>query len=1143
MTLLTSVLLMFSAVSSPAATATAPGRYVPNQIIVKFRVPAADTLEQQLHLKNSFDELTVSPDLDLLNTRYGLKDIEPLCKNFRKSRQRRKALQAKTKSLLSEKESHILARLRRAPKRAYVPDLGRIYLIQLDLEPGQSLQEVIEAYESSPDVEYAELNCILSICTEPNDTFYPIQWPLHNTSQMYPESGKHNHPPGTTDADIDAPAAWDITIGASEVIVAVLDTGVDYTHRDLDDNMWVNTAEIPGNGLDDDNNNWVDDIYGYDFINGDPDPKDDNGHGTHCAGIIAAEGNNALDVAGVCWDARIMAIKFLGSDGTGGLANAIKAVYYAVQNGADVISNSWSGFTISHFKALEDAFEYAHSQGVVSVAAAGNDYSTELLLPAFFENVISVAATDSNDQKAIFSNYGSKVDIAAPGVDILSLRARDTSRGTTYTAYTTILSGTSMACPHVSGAFALLFSLYPAIDIDQAADIILQTTDHISGDVCASGRLNLYRAVQAVADFYAGKISFDSDIYSCSAIIELFLSDLSLAGNGTQDVNVVTSGGDLETVTLIEAGPSSGTFDGTISTDSGDPIIQDGTLQLAHRQFIVATYEDEDDGTGNPATAADSARADCRAPVVLNLQIDVPGPEPTVTFDTNEPTTASVLLALACGDPCIIERTDSRLATSHTIILTGVLPFTKYFFVIHAVDIAGNETIDDNAAWCYEFTTTGPCDMYVPAQYSNIQYAINKAWDGSTIWVADGIYTGEGNRDIDFIGKAITVRSENGPENCVIDCRATITEPHRAFQFYGAEDPNSILAGFKIINGYQYSGGAILCSSSSPTIADCDMTANTAVNGGAIFGDDSNFTIVNCVLTGNTATRGGAISCRKGAPKFINSTFTANFADSAGGAIFCWKTTETLTNSIFWNNLAPAAPQVNIAADPTYCCIQNWTGAAETNIDADPRFVAPGYWADVNYPDLPVEPSDPNAVWIPGDYRLLPHSPCIDAASDANVYTDIEGNPRPFDFPAVNNNADLPEFDIGAYEATAQTKASLRVLPRAINRRSRMKAVKALVCLPEAITKNQIDSQQPLVLFPGAIESISQFVLRSRPKRRPRVCIIALFNKDKLINAIPYDGRVELNIVGRLNSGQYFYGSSNVRIFDYRWKPWRRPRK
>ncbi|MHC4483354.1 MAG: S8 family serine peptidase, partial [Planctomycetota bacterium] len=383
--LLNSVLLILT-----AAVAAGPRleRHVPNEIIVKFRAPTADALEDQLRLNGSPAQLTLSKDLDELNSRYKVKSIKPLIKNFRKRHQRLKALRTKSKTLLSRKEKHILKRLERAPKGAKVPDLGGICKIQFDLGPEQSLLEVLEAYQSNPDVEYAELNYIVSICKTPDDPFFGFQWALHNTGQMYPESGGYNHPPGTPDADIDAPAAWQLVRKASDIVVAVLDTGVDYTHRDLAANMWTDA-----NGL-----------HGYDFVNDDNEPRDDHGHGTHCAGIIAAEGNNGLDVAGVCWEAQIMALKSFDADGDGDTADAVKAVYYAVENGADIISNSWGGF-VGNPGSLENAFDYAYSQGVIAVASAGN-YASELVgYPAIYEHVIAVAATNSNDERPLFSSY------------------------------------------------------------------------------------------------------------------------------------------------------------------------------------------------------------------------------------------------------------------------------------------------------------------------------------------------------------------------------------------------------------------------------------------------------------------------------------------------------------------------------------------------------------------------------------------------------------------------------------------------------------------------------------------------------------------------------------------------------------------
>jgi subtilisin family serine protease len=474
-------------------------------MVVKFRENAANTIEMGLAEGGAVGELKLSDSLDKLNNKYGLKKAKPLFKSFKRKRQQVQALLKKDEDALTKKEKQVVRRLKRAPRDAKVPDLSRIYKLELRLEAGQSLEEVVAAYNEDPDVEYAELNYVVSINSKPNDVLYPIQWPLSNIGQMYPESGKYHSPPGTPDCDIDAPEAWDVHTGSGDVIVAVVDSGVDYKHRDLAGNMWVNTGEIGGNGVDDDGNGYIDDVYGYDFCTWqgktrDSDPVDDHGHGTHCSGIIGAAGDNWLDISGVCWKTRIMALKYLHSSGWGSTDDAVAAFYYAVQNGAEVISNSWGGGAYS--QALEEAVEYAHSQGVIMVASAGNNNVATPQYPAHYEHMVAVAATNSNDEKAPFSNYGDWVDIAAPGVDVLSLRAAGTSRGTVFDNYTTIISGSSAACPHVAGACALLLSHNPTLTSAEVYETLMGTVDAISPGICLSdGRLNLYHAVMGVGNY------------------------------------------------------------------------------------------------------------------------------------------------------------------------------------------------------------------------------------------------------------------------------------------------------------------------------------------------------------------------------------------------------------------------------------------------------------------------------------------------------------------------------------------------------------------------------------------------------------------------------------------------------------------
>lgn len=275
---------------------------------------------------------------------------------------------------------------------------------------------------------------------------------------------------------IDAPRGWDYhTGGGAEVVVAVVDTGIDYNHPDLYDNMWRNPGEIPGNGIDDDGNGVVDDVFGYNAITLSGNPMDDNNHGTHVAGTIGARGNNGLGVVGVNWQVKLMGLKFLSANGSGSIAGAIRAIDYMVmmrRRGVNirVSNNSWGGPGYS--AALEEAISRASAEGIIFVAAAGNEANnndTRASYPANYEVplVVSVAATDAQRNLATFSNYGANsVDIAAPGVGILS-----TVRGAGYSSF----SGTSMATPHVAGALALLLAYEPGLTANQAVTRLYET--------------------------------------------------------------------------------------------------------------------------------------------------------------------------------------------------------------------------------------------------------------------------------------------------------------------------------------------------------------------------------------------------------------------------------------------------------------------------------------------------------------------------------------------------------------------------------------------------------------------------------------------------------------------------------------------
>ena len=323
---------------------------------------------------------------------------------------------------------------------------------------GLTVEEAIARYGTHPKVEYIEPNYIFEMDEIPNDPRFSELWGMLNTGQTG----------GTAGADIMATNAWDVFTGSSQVVVGVIDTGVDYLHPDLAANIYSNPGEIPGNGIDDDNNGFVDDTRGWDFINGDNDPMDDNGHGSHVSGTIGGRGNNGIGVAGVNWNVRIMPLKFLSAGGSGSSADAVSCIEYATMMGAKLTSNSWGGGGFS--QALYDAIQDAQTAGSLFIAAAGNSSSNTDVSPHYpssydLDNIIAVAATDHNDNLASFSSYGATtVDIAAPGVDILS-----SVPGNAYA----LLSGTSMATPHVAGAGALLLGEGFSVD---CAEIALQAT-------------------------------------------------------------------------------------------------------------------------------------------------------------------------------------------------------------------------------------------------------------------------------------------------------------------------------------------------------------------------------------------------------------------------------------------------------------------------------------------------------------------------------------------------------------------------------------------------------------------------------------------------------------------------------------------
>ena len=369
---------------------------------------------------------------------------------------------------------------------------------QLLLSANASAAKVGDYLKANPLLAHAEQNMrVQALQATPNDPKYTNGdlWGLNNSGQN----------DGVADADIDAPEAWDITTGSRSVVVAVIDTGIDYNHPDLRDNMWRNPGETPGDNIDNDGNGFIDDVYGWDFYNNDASVYDspDDDHGTHVAGTIAGRGNNEIGVVGVNWVSSIMSLKFLG-DGGGSTSGAIASVNYATMmksrgTNIRVTNNSWGGGGYS--EGLKSAIEAGGQANILFVAAAGNYGKNNDVIPFYPSSydsacIVSVAATDKNDKLASFSHYGkTSVDIGAPGVSIWSTLPENT-----YVSW----DGTSMATPHVSGVAALVLAINPTISVTDLKAVILDSADKISslaGKTVTGGRLNAFKALEKARPF------------------------------------------------------------------------------------------------------------------------------------------------------------------------------------------------------------------------------------------------------------------------------------------------------------------------------------------------------------------------------------------------------------------------------------------------------------------------------------------------------------------------------------------------------------------------------------------------------------------------------------------------------------------
>lgn len=526
---------------------------------------------------------------------------------------------------------------------------------------GADLRDVARAYLAHPAVARVEPNYRVYVAdTIPDDPQYGNLWGMER---------------------IGAPAAWDVTTGDSNMVVAVIDTGIRNTHEDLAGNIWSNPDETP-NGQDDSGNGYVDDLWGWNFVDDNNDPFDDHGHGTHVAGTIGAVGNNGVGVAGVNWEVRLVAVKFLDASGSGTTLNAIRAVEYVNSLAAHVriSNNSWGGGGYS--LALEEAIEAAGLANQLFVAAAGNnasDNDENPFYPASYDldNVISVASIAQGGGLSSFSCFGAQsVHIAAPGSDILSTEAdSDVAYGTK--------SGTSMAAPHVAGAAALIWSRNLAATYTDVRDAILESAAPnaaLVGRVATDGELDLPAAMAALG----GILSLDRQAYRSDATVQVTVADASV---DEAEIEVTVAWRTTDSNGVVRA------QDNLSLPRTAEPFRFAAGLQLltgvnaVHGDTLRVEYVD-----AGGETHAVEVPIDDVPPGIFNLRVEELTDERfVVRWSTDEPAIGGAAADVQVP-PSLYERAQNAFVTEHEIVFSGLVPLTRHYIAVWSEDPAGNRT-------------------------------------------------------------------------------------------------------------------------------------------------------------------------------------------------------------------------------------------------------------------------------------------------------------------------------------------------------------------------------------------------------------------------------------------------------------------
>jgi uncharacterized repeat protein (TIGR01451 family) len=832
-------------------------------------------------------------------------------------------------------------------------------LTLVKLPERQKVADVLAKFKNKGEILYIEPNYKIKLCsTTPNDPCFVYQWGMNNT-------GQNN---GTADADIDAPEAWDITHDACDIIVAVTDTGVDYTHPDLAANMWVNQAEL--NGLpdfDDDGNGYKDDIYGWDFADNNNNPADYYPHGTHVAGIIGAHGNNGIGVAGVCWNVKIMNLKIFPST-EAFISDAIDAIEYAVDKGAKVINASWS-IADYYSDGLKDAIDVADANGVLFIAAAGNfQYGTSWydndITPLYSANydcnkIISVMATDNTDAIWYYSHYGeTTVDLAAPGVSILSCLPDNDYQSE---------SGTSMAAPHVAGACVLVWAMNPNLTHLQVKDAIMQSVDHLSslnGKCVTGGRLNLYNTMMRIPHFNLTK----TDDANSGGVYPGYQFNYTIDYNYPNiDPNWAS---DLHNVAITDILPAevnfvsaSGTYDynSTTHTVTWDNI---GTLSSGDGNSVTITVTVRD--TLPPLTCSITNTAKIKADEAGEISVVRLTPWRKVWNVTQDEWYSAIQTAIDNAN-------DGDLITVWPGHFYEHLTISNKSIKLLAVDPNAAHTIIDAN------NTTSP--MKVVA-YTNSQTSLISGFT-----ITNGYY-----------GVHVTSNASPHVENCILS--------NCVYGLYGSNSGtncpdivncsirNNSLDGIWVFDGSTTILGSIIENNSGKGIySSGNLTVTTSLirnNGGygiELSGNSKTRTIKNSIVSGSTTGIYLGASC-------------TSTSEVSGCTLYC--------------SSSPYVVSMNYGSIPVKNCIvwgQNPFGGSSYNVKYS--CVKYGY----GLPSAHNISSDPCFVNLSGgDFHLLPASQCIDKGDPNSTVepneVDFDGDVRIWD----GNDDSTAVIDMGADE-------------------------------------------------------------------------------------------------------------------------------